>query len=267
MQVPFGVDAFGEKVFLGDVPHDPLIGIIAGMSGSGKTRAGNLIICQLVRYLGPCVQVVIIDPKAVGFIGFESRCHVYDRERDWFPLIDALSNEMQRRYRRMRDEGTPFFEISEDDPYLLLVIDEMSAVSNSTRLLKKEREEFMKKLLDYSFQCRQASMGLLILCQSCDSNTMPTSLRGNASTRIALRTAGAEQVTMIAGAKREDECPCDLLTLPGQFYAMTPATDGKWVKGRAWDMPPERARQVMRDFSGDKRLPYCLDWQNPAFAG
>lgn len=242
------------------------IALVQGQSSAGKTRLANNILLRMMVAYGSRAQFAVVDPKQVGFLPFKERCHVYTEETQWLKLMEALCNEMLRRYSSMAEQGVSHFEVTERSPYILLVIDEMSAVSNNQRLLKKERERFASLLVTYSNQCRQAGMGLLILCQSCDSTVLPTVVRSNCSTRLAMRTAGQEQVKMIS-AGREEECPCDLLTLPGEFYALTTETDGRWVRGRTWSLSDSEERSIIERCAQDKRTPYCLDWDNPAFRG
>lgn len=242
------------------------ITLIQGQSSAGKTRLANNILIEMMGVCGAEIQFAVLDPKQVGYLSFNSRAHIYTGELQWLPLLEALNNEMLRRYSFMAERGISEYPVCESNPYILLVIDEMSAVTNNQRLLKKERDQFSSLLTSYSNQCRQAAMGLMILCQSCDHTVLPTVVRSNCSTRFAMKTAGADQVKMIS-AGREEECPCDLLTLPGEFFALTNETSGKWIRGRTWNMSAERERAIISRYAKDKRTPYCLDWQNPEFLG
>lgn len=240
--------------------------LVQGATGSGKSVLASNVTLELAKAMGPSFQAAVIDPKRVSFAWAKPRFYVYTEETDWPRLLEALSSEMDRRYEYMASHGFVDCPISPDRPYILLVIEEMSAVTNSQRLLKRERDRIASLLIDYANRCRQCSMGLLIVCQSCDSTTMPTVVRSNCSTRFAMRTYGEEQVRMIA-AGREEECPCDLLTLPGQFYALTSETHGRWVKGRARNTSAEELGRVARTLAADKRTPYCLDWDSPDYLG
>lgn len=240
--------------------------LVQGQSGSGKTRLGNNILLQMMKEYGDKCQYAIIDPKLVGYIPFKKRAHVYTNETEWMPLLEALNNEMLRRYSFMAEQEISEFKVSDQHPYILLVIDEMAAVTNNQRLLKKERMQIETLLTSYTNQCRQAAMGLMILCQSCDSGTFPTVVRSNCSTRIAMKTSGSTQVSMISEGRAE-ECPCDLLTLPGEFFALTSETKGKWIRGRTFNMTTEEELSVIEQYASDKRTPYCLDWDNPEFLG
>ena len=243
-----------------------LLGLIQGQSGSGKSVLGNNLVVGLIQRLRDEIQIAVIDPKRVSFNWLTPRAHVYTNETDWLTLLQSFVSEMDRRYAHMEEHGLETFPISPEQPFLLLVIEEMSAVTNNQRLLKKEREQLQTLLIDYSNRCRQCAMGLLIICQSCDSNTMPTVIRSNCSTRFALKTSGQEQVKMIAQG-REEECPCGLLTLPGQFYALTSETNGRWVKGRTKLTTLEERKSIIQRYATDKRTPYCLKWDSDKFLG
>lgn len=242
------------------------ITLVQGQSGSGKTRLANNILIKMMETYGSNMQFAIIDPKQVGYLMYKKRCHIYPDQETWLPLIEALNNEMLRRYNFMATNELTDYPLTEENPFLLLVIDEMSAVTNNQQLLKKVRDSLINQLVSYTNQCRQAGMGLMLLCQSCDSSVMPTVIRSNCSTRFAMKTAGAEQVRMISGG-RDEECPCDLLSLPGEFYAITSETNNKWVRGRTWNMSIDEELSLLQKFTSDKRTPYCLDWTNPEFLG
>ncbi|MBQ9059496.1 MAG: hypothetical protein IJ125_09955 [Atopobiaceae bacterium] len=263
--VTVGKTPLGEDVKLG--LSSGLLGLIQGQSGSGKSVLSSEIVISLAEAMGASFQPICIDPKRVSLAWLLPRAHVYINENDWLQVIDSLCSEMERRYLYMLREGLEEYPISPERPFILLVLEEMSAITNSQHLLKKEREHFQSQLVDYVNRCRQCGMGLLIICQSCDSSVMPTVVRSDCSTRFAMKTSGQEQVKMIS-AGREEECPCDLLTLPGQFYALTSETGGRWIKGRA-PQPmsmEERVKRVAR-LAADKRTPYCLKWDSPEFLG
>jgi len=263
-QIAVGRSPLGAPVTLSLM--DGFLCLVQGFSKAGKTILANNILLELIKTWGPELQIAIADPKKVGYMAFRPRCHVYPEETQWLPLLDALNNEMLRRYDHMASNGLSEYPITETDSFILLVLDEMAAITQNQRLLKKERDQFASLLTAYANQCRQAAMGLMILCQSCDSSVMPTVVRSNCSTRFAMRTAGAEQVKMISGG-REEECPCDLLTRPGEFFALTSDTNGKWVRGRTWYTDSATEHALIERYAADKRTPYCLDWNNPEFTG
>ena len=262
--IPIGKSPLRKEIYAG--LEQGFICLVQGQSGCGKTRLANNLLLEMMKVYGSLIQFAIIDPKQVGYFMYKDRCHVFPNQDDWLPLIEALNNEMLRRYSTMAENGQTEFILNEKNPFILLVIDEMSAVTNNQQLLKKARDTLLNQLITYTNQCRQASMGLMMICQSCDSSVMPTVVRSNCSTRFAMKTAGSEQVRMISGG-REDECPCDLLTLPGEFYAITSCTNNKWVRGRTWNLTLDNELDILKKHVKDKFTPYCLDWNNPEFVG
>ncbi|MDJ1121806.1 FtsK/SpoIIIE domain-containing protein [Olsenella sp. YH-ols2217] len=243
-----------------------LLLIMQGASGCGKSAVLRNIIEDLCRVMGPLVQFVVVDPKQVSFLGFDARVHVFGNSGDWLRLTDSLLNEMRRRYAYMAKNRVRELEPTEERPFVVLVCDELSAVTADQTMLKKERDRLVSNLVQYSNQCRQASMGFMLSGQVISSETIPTVVRSNASTRIAMAVRGESLVNMIS-SDRPDECPCDLLTLPGEMYLLVPDGSNRWRRGRAdWRDPQEQEARMAR-MAGDKRLPAFLDWESPEFKG
>lgn len=243
------------------------LAMIAGQSGSGKSAFLNNILLQLMRTYRERVQFVIIDPKRVSFLPFKERCYLFNEdERDWVRVLQALANEMNRRYEAMARAGLDTFPISEANPYILLTIDELSAVMNSEVLTKSERAEIQNKLIDLACRMRQCGMGMLLAMQSASTDVIPSAVRANCSTRFAMKTSGDAMVKMVSG-DRAEECPCDLLQYPGEFYACTSETGWRFVRGRTFRPDKERTRTILESVKNDKRPLYCMDWDNPGFLG
>ncbi|WP_158295186.1 FtsK/SpoIIIE domain-containing protein [Eggerthella lenta] len=244
------------------------LAIVAGQSGSGKTNLTNNILLQMMRTYRERIQFVVIDPKRVGFLPFKERCYLLNGdEGDWTRALQALVNEMNRRYERMERAGLDSFPVSEADPYILLVIDELSAVMNPAVFeRKKERDAMAGNLVDLACRMRQCGMGMLLIMQSASTDVVPSAVRVNCSTRFALKTSGDAMVKMISG-DRPEECPCDLLQYPGEFYACTSETAWRFVRGRTWKPDKARDRAILESVKNDKRYLYCMDWDNPDFLG
>lgn len=243
------------------------LAMVAGQSGSGKTVLVNNILLQMMRTYRERIQFVVIDPKRVGFLQFKDRVYLLNEaENDWVRALQALVNEMNRRYERMSRAGLDTFPVSEANPYILLVIDELSAVMNSDVLTKSERAEIQNKLIDLACRMRQCGMGMLLAMQSASTDVIPSAVRANCSTRFAMKTSGDAMVKMVSG-DRPEECPCDLLQYPGEFYATTSETAWRFVRGRTFRPDKERTRKILESVKNDKRPLYCMDWDNPDFLG
>lgn len=243
------------------------LAIVAGQSGSGKTVLVNNILLQTMRTYRERVQFVVIDPKRVGFLPFKDRVYLLNEaENDWVRALQALVNEMNRRYEAMARAGLDTFPISEANPYILLVIDELSAVVNSDVLTKSERADIQNKLVDLACRMRQCGMGMLLAMQSASADVIPSAVRANCSTRFAMKTSGDAMVKMISG-DRPEECPCDLLQYPGEVYACTSETGWRFTRCRTFRPDDARTRKILESVKNDKRPLYCMDWDNPDFLG
>lgn len=136
LAIALGQGAGGEVV-VGDLTQMPHL-LIAGSTGSGKTVClGSIIACFLVNATPADVRMLLIDPKRVELVVFNSVPHlimpvVVDLEE----TIGALRRvmwEMDNRYRRFAAASVNNItnynkKISpgEQMPYLVVVIDELA---------------------------------------------------------------------------------------------------------------------------------------------
>lgn len=237
---------------------------IFAQSGAGKTVLCQQILQAMMLTYGASIQFVIIDPKRVGFFEYINRAHIYTDENDWLRLLQSLENEMLRRYEQMAKSGRSSYSISSENPFILLVIDELNSVTNNQMLTKKERDDVIAKLVSLSNQMRQASMGYLLISQTADTSVLPSIVRANTSTRFVMRMASTQQIKMATGDREDEVSP---LYMPGEFYALTSETNGRYVRGKAKMLSTDKIQEIMRKVNADKRPLYCLDWNNPDFLG
>lgn len=240
------------------------LAMIVAQSGAGKTALCQSILLGMMMTYGASIQFVIIDPKRVGFTAFQDRAYIYSDPNDWPRLLQSLENEMLRRYEEMAQARCDTYEISPERPFILLVADELNSITNSQFLTKKERDEVSAKLTSLSNQMRQASMGYLLISQTADVSVIPTIVRANTSTRFAMKMASTQQVKMATGDREDEIGP---LYMPGEFYALTSETNGRYVRGKSKLLSPDDLSRAVASFSSDKRPLYCLDWSNPDFLG
>lgn len=262
-----------DKFIVGKTPIDTPIyasldsGFLAAIfaqSGAGKTVLCQRLLQGMMLTYGADFQCIIIDPKRVGFFEYINRAHIYTDENDWPRLLQSLENEMLRRYEEMAQAGCSSYAISPERPFLLLVIDELNSVTNNQTLTKKERDEVIAKLISLSNQMRQASMGYLLISQTADTSVLPSIVRANTSTRFIMKMASTQQIKMATGDREDEVSP---LYMPGEFYALTSETNGRYVRGKAKIITPDKVQEVMRKVNPDKRPLRCLDWSNPDFLG
>ena len=136
LALALGKGAGGETVAadLDKMPHL----LIAGATGSGKTACLNSIICCLLIHNTPDdVQWIMIDPKRVELVNFNSLPHlvapvVVDTDKAILALR-WLNQEMDNRYYKFAQVGARNIEgynknrqHGETMPYIVLVIDELA---------------------------------------------------------------------------------------------------------------------------------------------
>ena len=114
--------------------------LIAGSTGSGKSVFLNsLLISLLCQYTPDELRMVLIDPKMVELVPYNSVPHllmpVVSTPTEAVPVLAWVQQEMTRRYRLLRDFGRrniaaynsdPVRPESERVPYLVVVVDEMA---------------------------------------------------------------------------------------------------------------------------------------------
>lgn len=230
--------------------------LIAGMSGSGKTTALRSMMLDALDRCGSLLQVVIFDPKRVGFLGWERRCHLLTRFTEQAVALDQLAAEMRRRYRVMQEAGVSSWTPTEEDPHILIVVDEMAAFTNNPEMTKAQLDAVNRRLVELSNQLRQAGMSAWYSVQEASKRVMPDSLRGNCSTRVVFRTPSEEGVSMASGG-RGDECRADTLYRSGWFYALTSETNGFFLQGVAGRKSDGEVSAELGRLAEDKRpLPF-----------
>lgn len=262
---PIGRKLTGEPLF--ETFSDGRQMLIAGASGSGKSAMARSITLSACKVLGQSLQVIVIDPKRISFMGWDCRVYVYTDERDWIFLIDSLLNEMRRRYAFMAEMQIRRWRAAPDTPMILLVVEEMAGVTCvGNSLTKSQRDELVRRMTSLSNQMRQCGMSAMYVTQTPDVSVIPAAIRNNCTTRIGLRLMSESAVGMITG-DRQEEARCDLLRLPGQFYAMTGTTQGMFVRGRAFNLSADDEQMELRRLRRDKRnLPF-LEWDSPDYLG
>ena len=106
-------------------------------------------------------------------------------------------------------------------------------------------------------------MCLVLICQSCDSTTIPTAVRSNAAAKIGLRSDWT-QWGMLIGEDEEALSRTLSVTDPGELLARTSTTDG-WERGRTWLVDEDRARREALEIASDGRavVPPFLDFNRP----
>ncbi len=161
--------------------------LIAGATGSGKSVALNGIIHSMLMTQSPFkCQFVLIDPKKVELVQYESLPHTARYASDHPEIVRALQwsvEETDRRFSAMQRAGVKEY----DGPHLYVIIDELADLMVS---IKKETLPLLQRLAQIG---RAARVHVIACTQNVLAVTIPTVLKCNFSTVLGLRTCNAQQ--------------------------------------------------------------------------
>lgn len=198
--------------------------LVAGATGAGK----GSVLWSLVRALGPgikdgSVEMWALDPKG----GMEltpgaplfARFAYADAESMVRLLEDAVTF-MRDRAERLRSVGERVHTPSPADPLVVVLVDEMAALSAyaGDRDLKKRAESALQLLLSQG-----RAPGVLVVAAVQDPGKDVVGFRDLFPTRVALRLLEDVQVDMVLGrSARLHGAECDKIpaSLPGVGYVV-----------------------------------------------
>jgi DNA segregation ATPase FtsK/SpoIIIE, S-DNA-T family len=203
----------------------PLLGahvLVAGATGSGK----GSVVWSVLRALVPgiragVVQVWAVDPK--GGMELGPGRPLFHRYEDAGPeaMVELLEDAvavLQRRACRLKDAGVRRLTPSVAEPFVLVVVDEMAALTayQADRKLKSRADVAIQLLTS---QGRAPGVCLLAALQDPAKEVLP--YRNLFPVRVALRLDEPGQADMVLGANaRERGARCDQIppSLPGVGY-------------------------------------------------
>ena len=200
MEVPIGKTADGEDFYF-DIhekasgPH----GLVAGMTGSGKSEAVQTFILSLaVKFPPDSVSFVIVDFKGTGLIlPFKNMPHlagtISDIDTNISRNLVALMTELERRkelldknhvsnissYLKLYREG----KVAEPLSYMFIVIDEFAE-------FKKKFPDFMKAVSTIFRIGRTLGVHIILLTQK-PANVVDDEMNANTRFRWCLKVASS----------------------------------------------------------------------------
>ncbi len=225
--------------------------LIAGATGSGK----GSVLWSILAGLGPAIKagfvdVWLADPKGGVEFGVGENKLFVEFATDATTILALLQkavHEMQERQARMRAAGLRKIVPTQDEPLILLIIDEAAALSSYAE--RQEQETFRRLTGQLQSQGRAVGVSVIAAVQDPSKEVMPN--RQLFPTRIGLRLEEPTQVAMIHGqGARNRGALCDEIPedTPGVGYV---GEDGKkgFVRVRAYWITDEQTNEIVERYS------------------
>lgn len=223
IKIPIGISECNEVVYLdfhekGMGPH----GLIAGMTGSGKSEVLQTIILSLaMKYHPNEVGFVLIDYKGGGMASlFEGLPHILGSISNLSGSLTkramiSIKSENERRQQKFIEAGVNniseylrlFNEkcVKEPLPHIFIVIDEFAE-------LKREEPDFLKELISVARVGRSLGIHLILATQK-PSGTVDDNILSNSRYRICLKVADKQDSNEMIGKPLAQD-----ITNPGRGY-------------------------------------------------
>ena len=184
--------------------------LVAGATGSGKSVLINGVIYTALKDSPREKQLILIDPKRVELCKYKTLPHCIRYASEPGDMIGALQYAMyitESRYKDMQREGVTKY--GGGDVYV--IIDELADLMTTN---KKQVQPLLQRLCQIG---RAARVHVIAATQCPVSAVIPTPIKVNFDSRVALRTRSAQDSRNILGVKG-----CECLPRYGQGYYMTP---------------------------------------------
>jgi hypothetical protein len=203
---PLGVDLSGELQFVDLAsPNNPHL-LVAGTSGSGKSEWLRAAIAGLMLSNTPeTLRLVLIDPKRTAFSELKGSPYlfaknglVYPPEHSALQVLDALIEEMERRYKLFEQQGvSDVLELCAKTgqvlPRIVCVCDEYADLLVD----KAATKNLAIAISRLGAKARAAGIHLIIATQYPDRKTVDGALKMNLAGRVCLRVSNHHQSNMI----------------------------------------------------------------------
>lgn len=184
--------------------------LIAGATGSGKSVVINGIMYTALFDSPARIQFILIDPKRVELVDFKPLPHTIKYASEPVEMVQALEMAMEiteSRYKAMQARH----EKKYTGGAVYVVIDELADLMTTDR---RHVQPLLQRLAQIG---RAANVHIIAATQCPLACVIPTPIKVNFDSRLALRTRSAQDSRNILGVKG-----CELLPRYGQGYYMTP---------------------------------------------
>lgn len=196
--IPVGADAAGQPL-LADLAAAPHV-LCAGTTGGGKSVwLHTVLLGLLMRYTPQELRLALVDPKQVELAMYSGLPHllapIATAPDGAMALLSMLRAEMERRYGVLRTEGAR--DIGSHNsrhpeapwPRIVAVADETYDLRLGVQATggREALAELDACITSLAQKARAAGVSLVITTQKPTIEAIPSLLRGNLPTRMALR--------------------------------------------------------------------------------
>ena len=220
--LPLGLGESG--LLLADPENNPHL-LIAGTSGSGKTRYGLRPV--IAGALADGWQVVIFDRSGLDFLPFQNhpnaRLILLPDPGEAIGFLNGLFAEIQKRFIVLREAGVSTWgRLTGAEARVLAVFDEFSNLADA--LPNAERDELWRGARMVAAEGRKAGVHLALALQDPTHKSLDLRIRRNC-TPLAFRVLDEVASRVVLGAGGADTLP------PKQFLTVL---DARLCKGVAF---------------------------------
>lgn len=176
--------------------------LIAGATGSGKSTVISGLIHTALYESPASAQFILIDPKRVDMIEYSALPHVLRYATEPQQIAEALSfalDYMESRYNYMARNRMKEF----DGAMVYIVIDEVADLLTDTA----HKRVFAPMIQRLAQLGRAAHITVIMATQCCLASVLTTAIKCNFSSRLALRTATAQDSRNIIDQKGAETLP------------------------------------------------------------
>lgn len=184
--------------------------LIAGATGSGKSVVINGLVYTAMYDSPAAVQFILIDPKRVELVDYKPLPHTLMYASEPGEMVEALEKAMgitESRYKAMQRQRVKKYP----GGALYVIIDELADLMTTAR---RQVQPLIQRLAQIG---RAANVHIIAATQCPLATVIPTPIKVNFDSRVALRTRSAQDSRNILGLTG-----CELLPRYGQGYYMTP---------------------------------------------
>ena len=184
--------------------------LIAGATGSGKSVVINGLVYTAMYDSPAAVQFILIDPKRVELVDYKPLPHTLMYASEPGEMVEALEKAMEiteSRYKAMQRQRVKKYP----GGALYVIIDELADLMTTAR---RQVQPLIQRLAQIG---RAANVHIIAATQCPLATVIPTPIKVNFDSRVALRTRSAQDSRNILGLTG-----CELLPRYSQGYYMTP---------------------------------------------